>query len=219
MKPLPTRPEIFYHPPKSSSFGHATTPRNPTLGWRRTLAFLDEVTECTLRPDIELRIRCHPQWSDPTLIAECIGAATAQFGEPSQSDGDLNKVWVLGADSLEAAVEFALLDTKRPRQELGPTWLHFSYGFSWKPHASLLSAPRPGEGSYLGVFHGSRRLFVQPTFRFPFEAPTPEFKAFLAHVQAHLPFAFKEAHFKSLLPSASGKLPIVRKLRGGWLGA
>jgi hypothetical protein len=219
MKPLPTSSGVFYHPPKSSSFGHASVPREPGQGWQHTLAFLDALSVSCLRPKLELRIRCYPQWSDVKLIEKCIAEATEQFGDPTGSDDSLGKSWNLPSHLLGEAVNFALGDMKRTPQEIGPTWLHMSYDFWWRPHAALPNVERPGEGSYLGVFHGGRRLFLQPTFRFPFEEATADFRAFVAHVQSHLPFKFREANFRVMLPSVGGKTPRVRKLSPGWLAA
>ena len=216
---LPVTPEIFYHPPKSSSFGHASVPRDPERGWQHTLGFLDELAVYSLRPRLELRIHCYPQWSDADLIERCLSEATEQFGEPTRSDGPLSKQWDVSSPLLAQAVAFALRDVSRPSQEIGPTWLSFSYDLWWKSHPALPTIERPGEGSSLGVIHGSRRLFLQPTLRFPFEEVSPEFKAFISHVQTHLPFRFREANFKVMFPSANARSSRVRKLPTGWLAA
>lgn len=219
MRRLPECPEIFYHPPKSASFGHSSVPRKPEPGWQRTLLFLDTLANYTLREDAELRIHFYPQWNDARVIERCIQDAAEQFGDPARSDGPMSKAWAIPASSLPQAVAFALRDSFRPTQEIGPTWLSLTYDFSWKPHPLLPASAHPGEGSYLGVIHGGRKLFLQPTFRFPFEAATPEFVGFVAHVQTHLPFKFREQNFKILLPSPNGKSPRIRNLPVGWLAA
>jgi len=214
---FPAAPEIFYHPPKSASFGHSSVPRDPRAGWQRTLDFLDAATIPSLRKKPTLRIHCYPKWSDVKLIEQCIDEATEQFGEPSNSDVPLSKQWEISMPLLSQAVAFALRDVIRAPQEIGPTRLYFCYDLLWKDHPSLPSIDRPGDGSYLGVFHGGRRLFLQPFLRFPFESTSPEFSRFVTYLQRHLPFKFREANFKVMLPSANGKLPRIRKLPQGWM--
>ncbi len=214
---FPTAPEIFYHPPKSASFGHSSVPRDPRAAWQRTLEFLDAATISSLRHKPTLRVHCYPKWSDVKLIERCIDEATKQFGEPSDSGGTLSKQWEISIPLLSQAVAFALRDNDRPPQEIGPTRLKFCYDLMWKDHPCLASVDRPGDGSYLGVFHGSRRLFLQPFLRFPFDATSPEFGEFIAYVQGHLPFKFRETNFNVMLPSANGKLPRIRKVPQGWM--
>lgn len=219
MRPLPIRDEVIYQPPKASSFGHATIPRDPKKGWLKTLAFLETLTESSLPREADLTIRSHAKWTDVEVTRRCLEEATAQFGPATRVDGELTSSWSIPVNRVHEAVNFALLDLSRPPQELGPTWLGFSYDFWWKPHAALPALQRPGEGSNIGIIHGGRRLFLQPTFRFPFEAASPLLTDFIAHVQPHLPFRLRESYFKQLLASAAGKAPRVRKLPAGWLVA
>jgi hypothetical protein len=182
------------------------------------MRFLDELTVCSLRPALELRIQCYPKWSDARIVEQCVEDAIEEFGAPTRADDPLVREWTLSSDQQMQAVAFSLHDASRPKQPIGPTWLSFSYDFWWKPHPTLPVMDCPGEGSYLGVIHGGGKLFLQPTFRFPFGDTSQAFTEFIGHIQMHLPFQVREANFQSMRPSAKALRPQFRKLPTGWLG-
>jgi len=213
----PKSTEVIYHPPKSSSFGHSATSRNPRKGWTQTKHFLETVTNYSLRDSVKLNIHCYPKWSDPILIEKCTMDAIEIFGPANKRTGELSNTWHVPLTRIDEAIEFAMQDIDRPIQEIGPTRLHFCFDLTWKQHQSLSNVTDPGLGSHIGITLGGRRLFIQPTLRFPFQEVNRDLLDYLAYVQCHLPFKFRENCFKLFHPTKDGKSGIGRKLGPGWL--
>jgi len=71
---------VVYHPPKSSSFGHHSAPRNPRLAWPKIGEFLDYYSNFELSPRLELTCFGPSIWTDEGLAADRILQARSLFG-------------------------------------------------------------------------------------------------------------------------------------------
>ena len=159
---------VIYHPPKSVGFGHQSRIRDPRRAWPTTEQFLRDLTQFTHgRHVIELTC-CAPETGVDAGVAKARAeAAREAFGQEDPRSYQAAPRWTLDPSQLEAAVHFALDDDKFSKQQIGPTWLHFAYEFSWTEFEQLPYRADGGDvrhrTSLLGIFLGgvaySLRLF------------------------------------------------------------
>ncbi len=209
---------IYYQPPKSVAFGHTPKTRDIVKAWQETLFFLNQHTEFSPYPSsLEIQVMRDPRWTDPEFTELCVREARLLFGEPELRDPKDSFTWRPPIFRLEEAISFALRDSHRPRQEMGPTRVHFFYTFNWKRDSRDSLKERSSSMCRLGVSLGGRRLFLGTSFFFPFSEPTGEFAEFIADIQRDLPFDLKEPYFMTAIPTKSGHSYKYRKLAPGWM--
>jgi hypothetical protein len=212
-------PLLYYHPPKSVSHGHSPRVQNPRQAWDATQAFLRDHTVSELRPQLRLTVLGVTKFTDPAVVESILQQALDAFG-PSTSVWGIFHNWDLPGDRLSDALEFALSDEHRPRQEVDSVSLHLSYAFSWKdlPNPSPDEArkvARKGRNS-LGLSVGGHRLFMQPTFLFEVPEQTSSFITRLQAIEAATPFVPRDDYYY-LTESRQSKDGIkLTRLKSGW---
>ncbi len=201
-----SREWVAYIPPKSTAHGHQSRIRDPRRAWPTVERFLVELTTFTLGP--RLKLVCHgPPHIDMAVAAARLEEARRCFGpEDAAPDGAVrtDARWMLNPSQQAAALQFAFDDDKFPEQEIGPTWLSFSYQFHWnefeQPSAKTNEAGSRDRTSHLVIAAGQKRLFLQPAFVYPAPWDSPFLKAFLDRTEAIVPFRFRDQDFKRWLP-------------------
>jgi hypothetical protein len=220
-----TKPDewVVYSPPKSVSFGHQTRLRDPRRAWPAVEAFLRDCTRATLHPRIALTCHGPSRWTDEAVAAARLADARQRFGpEPASTYIHPGPpTWTFAEADLPAALAFAFDEDKFPRQGLGPTRLTFAYELAWK-EADWFDDPADAteprrRASVLGVNIRQQRMFLQPHFVFPAPWDSPVLRAFLARLEPHLPFRFRDQYFKRWQrPQKKGAYGRHLKLDAAW---
>jgi hypothetical protein len=202
-----TQEWVVYKPPKSVSFGHQSTPRDPRKAWPQLQRFLAEVS--ALEVGHQLSLTCHsPNPRTEAAVAERrIEAARRLFGPEREPERDFPNIfphWQLSDEQMATAVRFALDDDQFPKQDEGPVRFYFSYSFLWPefeqfPYRIDQKDTRKRQ-SGIGVFIGGNRLFLQPHFVFPAPWHSPILQGFLRQLEKTLPFSFRDQYFKRWIP-------------------
>jgi hypothetical protein len=197
---------VTYQPPKSVSFGHQSTPRDPRNAWSQLQQFLAAVSELEIG-HLTTLICCFASEQTDSCVAECrIEAARKLFG-PERDVPKVFPYWELSEAQLATAIDFALDDDQFPKQELGPVNLHFYYRFLWPDFERLPYWPTQGDTrkrqSIIGVTMGSNRLFLQPHFVFPAPWHSAVLQDFLRQIEKTVPFRFGDQYFKRWIPKVA----------------
>lgn len=212
---------IAYHPPKSVSHGHGPRARSARKAWDSVQSFLHQQTTAEMRAPVKLMLWGPGQWTDRAIVESVRAEAAEHFGQPTSISGEFYN-WELPIARADEALQFALADEQRPKQQLGPVSLHVWYSLSW------LALPNPptdrssehvGRGSRLGVSVGGRKVFIQPTFLFDASDQDREFVAKLQILEAAMPFAPKDSYYYRLEAKKSGPGEKMTKLHSGWKSA
>jgi hypothetical protein len=204
-----SREWVAYIPPKSTAHGHQSRIRDPRRAWPTVERFLAELTTFTLGP--RLKLVCHGPGAhtDAAVAAARIEEARRCFGpeDASEGAGRIDPRWTLNVSQLAVALQFALDDDKFQEQQLGPTWLSFSYQFFWNEFEQSSARTSAGDSrnraSFLVISAGQRRLFLQPAFVYPAPWTSDSLKEFIDRTEAIVPFRFREQDFKRWLPPQS----------------
>jgi hypothetical protein len=210
---------VVYHPPKSVSFGHQSTPRNPRLAWPKVDHFLGGLTDVEFGHFSELTLYGPGNRMDDTIARSRLEEARVQLGPEIESPGGPAR-WRINESQIRSAVDFALADDKFPKQQLGPTGLHFYYRFLWTEFEQLPYWAGDGDAknrkSHLGVTVGSGRLFLQPTFIFPAPWNSTLLRDFITQVEKIVPVRFRDQYFKRCVPTKKSELGRLLKLPKNW---
>lgn len=203
---------VVYQPPKSVSFGHTSTPRDPRKAWPIVEEFLGGLEKVELGHNVELACDEGGKWTDIAVAERRISEARRLLGVPVNPK-DTHPRWKISSTQVQSAIQFALDDDKYPKQQTGPVRFHCNYHFFWPEFEQ-----RPywvGEGderrrhSMLGVTIGGRGLFLQPTFVFPAPWSSSHLREYIMRVEQKLPFRFRDQYFKRWIPpkkSGHGRL-------------
>jgi hypothetical protein len=204
-----SREWVAYIPPKSTAHGHQSRIRDPRRAWPTVERFLVELTTFTLGPRAKLICHGPSAHTDAAVTAARLEEARRCFGpeDASEAVGRIDRRWTLNASQVAAALQFALDDDKFPEQQLGPTWLSFSYQFFWteieQSSASTSAGDARNRMSFLVISAGQRRLFLQPAFVYPAPWTSESLKEFINRTEAIVPFRFREQNFKRWLARQS----------------
>jgi hypothetical protein len=222
---------VYYQPPKSVAYGHASRIRNARVAWPVTIEFFERFTIYQISPRISLSCQQPGKYINEDIAINRIKTARDIFGpetNPSCTE------WQLTNEQLSMAIDFVLDDDKFPRQKPGSVRLYFSYTFFWRDF--LVQPLSPGDKVFIfdriikdqwnhlgtdplcsmGIHLGSRRLFIQPAFVFPFPYDSRITIDFLARIEESLPFRFRDQYFKRMIRSNKGTYGKMRKLPKGW---
>ena len=71
---------VSYHPPKSTSFGHQSQPRDPRKSWPLLQQFLADHAHFVLGPRLDLICHNTPPSTDAAVAAKRIEEARSLFG-------------------------------------------------------------------------------------------------------------------------------------------
>lgn len=210
---------VVYGPPKSVSFGHHSVPRDPRKTWPTVEAFLRKLDHLELGHTVELICNEGGKWTDVAVAERRISEAQSVFGL-ALNPQDRNPRWKISASQLSVAIQFALDDDKYPKQQMGPTRLHFYYRFRWpefekRPYWTGKGDTRPRHSS-LGVSVGGRSMFLQPTFVFPAPWHSELLREFITQVEERVPFRFRDQYFKRSLPPKKSGHGRLLKLPASW---
>jgi hypothetical protein len=217
---------VLYAPPKSLAFGHQARIRDPRIAWPAISKFLDDFALYRLDPYVRFDCCGLGESMGHAVASERIEVARRLFGTEKNSAADPRhtRVWQLQPEQLPDAIAFSLDDDKWPKQNHGAVSLFFRYQILWReflkrPPVSrddLLRLPLTDDWSFLGVFLGGRRAFLQPHLVFPFHYCSDELAAFLRRIEETLPFQFRDQYFKRWLRSKNGGYGRVLKLDKLW---
>jgi hypothetical protein len=199
----------IYRVPKSQHFGHHARIKDFQRAWQTTAAFLDEFTTRTLGKHIELRMTAIPELVDADKAAQGVAEARRLFGSEDDPTAPVRRWDYLAHEHLPRAIEFKLAHAD------WPIMLTYSYSFAWRdladrqpPEAEIgYDADWRDNASMLGVIFNEKlltfenRLFLQPTFRFPFPRRSPDFEKFFERVEKACPFRFRESCFATYRPA------------------
>jgi hypothetical protein len=197
---------VVYQPPKSVSFGHQSRIRDPRRSWPMVQQFITDLTRSMLGDRIVLTCFDAELQSRGGVAASRVEEARRVFGPEDEQRGSYRTYpnWTLTEAHLSSAIEFALDDDKLPKQEVGPSWLSFSYQFCWI--AFDHGSPEEGEVetrrilSVLGVTIGQQRLFLQPNFIYPAAWNSELLRDFIDRSESIMPFRFRDHYFQRWLP-------------------
>jgi len=194
---------VVYQPPKSADFGHHSLPRDPRHAWPKVKSFISDFAESEPVENVSLTCFGPDYWVDRDIATARANEAQQLFGDETDPSGP-HRHWFIAESQLERAVEFALDDDKFPKQQIGPTSLHFAFWFYWRDCKRV--APRKGAKgveagkSSLGIGLGHRALFLQPQFIFQAFWESDEVKEFIAKIEPACPFRFRDGYFKRAIP-------------------
>ncbi|MBL8536590.1 MAG: hypothetical protein JNM59_04235 [Hyphomonadaceae bacterium] len=195
---------VFYHPPKSQSFGHGSRFRDTSKTWSVTKTFLADFTTAGAPAAIELTCRGPGQWLSADAAGKRITEAEAAFGPPSHGDAINGAKWDLGVDCLEDAVAFECDTTKPTSGGLAPSRLHFNFHFRWKAPWNDPDVKGLGD-SRLALHISDGSMLIQPGFVFLSSLESVSFREQLLGMESATPFRFSDANFKRWLIPLSGK--------------
>ena len=213
---------VIYHPPKSTSFGHAASRRNKNLAWKETSAFLNKFTNYELCswivPDIQYWER--ESVDGPRLSPESYLSLRNILGKPDNESPFIKK-WAIPQDKLDAVIKISL--EKRNTKPIDPIHLHFAYSFNWKSFESkeeelrvFLNSKRIHQSS-ITIYIG-HNLFFQPHLYFPYNYTDKSLREFIKQIKLYAPFKIKNKYFKRMIKTKKGKY-LWRNLSDDWTEA
>ena len=150
------------------------------------------------------------KWTERNVAENALAEALARLGPGS----DECEQWLLPPDQLAAALELFFFCEKWPRQEMGPIDVSFHFDILWREFPAFTSPQ-----STLGLYFRAQRLFLQPTFVFPFRWDTSVHMAWLKEVAMTAPFRFRESCFKRGVLTKSGGYRSAKIPAGWWTAA
>jgi hypothetical protein len=211
---------VMYVPPKSMSFGHAARARNAREAWNKTRDFLERNALYELRERTSFVCPRSGEGLDEAVRDQYLSYVRSALGPEGGEPGYPS--WSVRKDQFEECVELALDEDRWPRQRYGPAHFHFCYDFVWRREgATRINRDRaPNEVpkySWLGISIGSGKVFLQPSFFFPFPFDSGELPSMLITISADVPFKFSPHHFQRVFASKEGRCYNRRKLPNGWL--
>jgi hypothetical protein len=195
---------VFYHPPKSSAFGHGSRFRDPQRTWECLKDFLAKLTDAEAPLEIDLSCRAASKWLREEVANARLREAETRFGAPNRSDPVNGAHWALAPEQLEDAVSFELGAAPATDDSLPPSGLHFHYRFHWRIPGQPVQAPEGGT-SRLGVRLQAGAFLLQPGFVFTASLDAPAFREQLIAVEAAAPFRLSDLNFKRWLLPEDGK--------------
>jgi hypothetical protein len=210
---------LVYNPPKSVSFGHTSTPRDPRKAWPIVEKFLGSLANVELGHSVELTCHEGGKWTDIAIAERRIEEAKSLFGAASNPQ-DAYPRWSISSEQVSSAVRFALDDDRYPKQEIGPVSFHCYYRFLWpefeqRPYWASKNDTRPRSSS-LGITVGGRRLFLQPTLVFPAPWSSDYLREYLVRVEQTIPFRFRDQYFKRWIPAKKSGYGRFLNLPASW---
>jgi hypothetical protein len=168
--------------------------------------FMADLTRSMLGDRIVLTCLDAELQSSGGIAASRVEEARRVFGPEDEQRGSYrtHPNWTLTEAQLPSAIEFALDDDKFSKQDVGPSWLSFSYQFCWLAFDRGSAAEGNAEArrilSVLGVTIGRQRLFLQPYFIYPAAWNSEVLKDFIDRSESVVPFRFRDRYFKRWLP-------------------
>jgi len=201
---------LVYAPPKSAAFGHEARTRDPKTAWSLTERFLSAHTVPTLRKDVRFECWAPNDWTDTEVANASLETARANFGR-ERDDSHTVRHWALAPEQLQTALDLFFACDRWRQQDMGPIVVNICYDFYWR-----IFADAPVRKSRLGVTFNRQRVFLRPSFVFPFPWDSREYVDWLDVITASAPFRFRDEYFKRAIPTKSGDDYRVLKLLKGW---
>ncbi len=205
-----------YSPPKARAFGHPATIGDPGKAWGQLAHFFERHTVCGEMLFMSLTIDARePCWT-PASLQLALDSLTAANGPPRELSSGMH-LWGgdcqdrVTPDTLQLVLQVA---SRTPWMKVHRSQflrLHFCIDFFWRdgsesqvPPARFVTAWTPRYAySNLGVTI-SDRLFVQPSFWFPYPWGSSSLRALLTEISPSLPFTFRADYFKRALLNKRG---------------
>ena len=200
---------VLYEPTKSVSYGHQAREKDARKAWAQIEFFLRKWTILTSLRD-SVRFQCVPPYEGSVKgYNEYRAYANRILG--TQGEG----LWELSPDDLPKALALAFDEENWPRQRGGgPANLQFSYEFEWANPVPPASSPLRRTSS-LGITVSGKRIFIQPTFIFPWSAESGVVQRLVSDIESDIPVLLKNVYFKRMIPTKTGGY-CVRRLTNEW---
>jgi hypothetical protein len=163
-----------------------------------------------LRHNIGFQCWAPNDWTDADVANASLDCARESFGKEID-DAYTVRQWKLVPQQLPKALDLFFTCSQWPQQKMGPVILNICYDFHWRAFEN-----DSVNKSILGVTFNSQKIFLQPTFVFPFAWNAREHLDWLNQIMTNSPFRFRDQYFKRNMPAKIGTGYRTVKLPKDW---